>query len=889
MGNIGPVALTLLIGVRAALRMQLQHVCIGNRVIGAHMLPAELSTPPNACEFECAREIRVHPHGHIQHGVAAAHRKGPMLVKGLAGRLGIDAHDPQDPEEERADFAQSSPAGRGGCERRKAYAEQVFEDGRVFRIGKVRLVGQQQRREVCAEWIHWRQLRRCWPALRQDDLSGGKLPQDPLQLFRAFVRLFAGESHIQPLLLMFEDLQWLDSETDAFLAYLAGRVSEASILLLLNYRTEHNFRWGHQHHCTELRLDPLVSREAQGLLSSLLGDDPALGSLRKLVLEKTEGNPFFMEEVVRTLVEEKTLLGDAGRYRIDETPAALQIPATVQGVLATRMDRLPYAQRSLLQTLAVIGKEFPLSLIRQVTGLEDDSLYPLLEGLQAGEFIYGRAAFPECGYAFKHALTQEVAGNALLSEQRRTRHERTGRAIEALFCDQLKDHCSELAHHYSLSGNLPKAVEYLHCACRQAVERSAYPDAIRHVGAALELLDRLPDTPGRARVELALRVTLGPALIAAVGYASAEAEANYTRAMDLCDHDPDAPEQFEVKLGLRTFFSLRARHQTAFELGEALLGLAGRARDPALLAEAHIALGGSSFFMGRFKEARAYLEQGLGDYETEPHPAHTVRYGHDAGVRGHSFLAWVLWYLGFPMQASRHADKALELARNVSHPFSLALGLTFAAKLYQCTGQISRLRECAEGAIKLSTEQGFPFCRAFAAILHGWAVAKGGSAEEGIAGMRRGLNAFEATGSELGRPYFMGLLAEAYGNAGRVGAGLELLDDGLRMASGVGERYHEAELHRLKGVLLLQPSCAGARCPSAEAAEACFHQAVGIARRQGAISLELRATLNLVRLWRAQGKTEAARQASADAMRIAREARASDERQQACRMLHSVM
>ncbi|MDW3683776.1 adenylate/guanylate cyclase domain-containing protein [Cupriavidus sp. CV2] len=674
--------------------------------------------------------------------------------------------------------------------------------------------------------------------------------------FEAITCLLKRESKNQPIELLFEDLQWLDSETEAFLAYLVERAADARILLLVNYRAEYQSAWVRQDNCTELRLAPLGPAEAQGLLGVLLGDDPGLGPLRQLILEKTEGNPFFMEEVVQTLAEEKALLGEPGRYRIEKTPAALHIPTTVQGVLAARMDRLPSAQKELLQTLAVIGKAFPLSLIRQVTGQPEDRLYPLLAGLQAGEFIYGQPAFPEVEYAFRHALTQEVAGNSLLSEQRGALHERTGRAIEALFHPQLKDHCSELAHHYSHSGNIPKAVEYLHCAGRQAVERSAHLDAIRHLSTALELLERLPDTPERAHQELALRVTLGPALIAATGYASPEVEATYTRALTLCELGGNTAERFEVKLGMRAFYSLRAQHETAYALGEALLRLAEDAQDTALLGQAHIGLGGTSLFLGEFHKARAHLEQGLAHYEPEG-IAPDALFGLDHGVRGRSLLAWVLWLLGFPAQASQATQEALALARKISHPFSLALGLAFAAELHQCRRDAQLTRECAEAAITLSTEQGFPFWLAWGTILRGWALAEQGSREEGILQIRRGLAAYQATGAELGRPYFLALLAQIYEDAGQTEAGLDVLADGLSMVGNTRERYYEAELHRLQGELLLHRPGGSA---DLEAAEACFHRAIAIARQQGGKSLELRAALSLARLWENQGKAEAARQ-----------------------------
>ncbi len=273
--------------------------------------------------------------------------------------------------------------------------------------------------------------------------------------FEAIARLLVRESQNQPLMVLFEDLQWLDSETEAFLDILIEHVPGARMLLLVNYRPEYAHDWARMPGYTQLHLEPLGQAEAQGMLTALLGDHPSLVPLKLLILAKTEGNPFFMEEVVPTLVEERVLLGQPGSYRIEKPPLALHIPTTVQGVLAARIDRLPVAQKELLQTMAIIGKELPLGLIQHVSASPEDKLRPLLADLQAGDFIYERPAFPEVEYAFKHALTQEVAGNSLLTGQRSALHERTAQAIEALFPDRLKDYCSELAHHYSKSGNFP--------------------------------------------------------------------------------------------------------------------------------------------------------------------------------------------------------------------------------------------------------------------------------------------------------------------------------------------------------------------------------------------------------------------------------------------------
>jgi len=683
--------------------------------------------------------------------------------------------------------------------------------------------------------------------------------------FEAIAHLLVRESLNQPLQIIFEDLQWLDGETEACLNILADHVPQARILLLVNYRPEYAHGWGSRSDYTQLQLEPLGPAEAQGLLSALLGDDRSLASLKRLILDKTEGNPFFMEEVVQTLAEEGALLGPPGSFRIETAPALLHIPTTVQGVLAARIDRLPLAQKELLQTLAVIGKEFSLTLVQNVAALTEDKLNPLLANLQAADFIYERPAFPEVEYAFKHALTQEVAGYSLLSERRSKLHERAAQAIETMFPDRLKDHCGELAHHYSHSGNIPKAVEYLRCAGQQALQRSAQAEAIQHLGAAVELLKRLPESSQRTREELTLLLTLGPALMAARGPASPVVEANYKRALTLCEQQGQSQYLFSAQLGLWVFYQLRAQYEVAQALGERLLGMALNARRPEQLTEAHRALGGTVFRLGKLDAARTHMEQVLAlQRPGQPECEVPLGYRRDSAIHARSTLGWVLWYLGLPDQGRTRTQEALALAKAQPDPFSLTLCLVFAAEVYQCRRDIKMTREYAEAIIAVSSEQGFPIYLAWGTILQGWTMAQQGSQEEGIALMRRGIAAYEATGSALGRPSMLALLADAYGKAGQAQAGLDRVAEALALVETMEERLDEARLHRLRGELLLRRSSDGPSPPTGhDEAEACFHKAIAVARAQGARSLELQAALSLARLWQQQGKTDAARQALA--------------------------
>ena len=311
--------------------------------------------------------------------------------------------------------------------------------------------------------------------------------------FDAIKRLLFRESVNQPVVVVFEDLHWLDSETQAFLLLLSESVPTARLLLLVNYRPEYRHDWGSKTYYTQLRLDPLAAPDAQDLLTVLLGNDAMLQPVKQFILEKTEGNPFFMEEIVQVLVEQKVLLHprgvgiarqNAGTPGQPVPPADLHIPTTVQGVLAARIDRLAPQEKTLLQTLAVLGKEFPLSLVQRVTDRSEAELYGALARLQAAEFIYEQPAFPEVEYTFKHALTQEVAYNSLLIERRKVLHERTAQAIETLFQARLEDHYEALAYHYGRSSNVQKAITYFQLAGQQAGQRSANTEAIQHFTAA---------------------------------------------------------------------------------------------------------------------------------------------------------------------------------------------------------------------------------------------------------------------------------------------------------------------------------------------------------------------------------------------------------------------
>jgi predicted ATPase/class 3 adenylate cyclase len=674
--------------------------------------------------------------------------------------------------------------------------------------------------------------------------------------FEAITRLLLRESLNQPVLLLVEDLHWLDSETQAWLSLFSDRVATARLLLLVTYRPEFHHGWGSKTYYTRLRLDPLGFEGAHALLTALLGDSAAVQPLKSFILAKTAGNPFFMEEMVQTLVDQGMLRRDpAGGMQLvsavtSSSLAALRLPPTVQGVLAARIDRLPAEEKALLQTLAVLGQEFAWSLLTQVTDQPDEALRRLLAHLQVEEFIYEQPAFPESAYTFKHALTQEVAYNAVLLEWRRVLHERAAQTIEGLFAERLPEHYHTLAHHYSRSGNTSKAVDYMHRAGHQAVERSAYGEAISYLTTALDLLTALPESHERSQQELTVQMTLGMALRAAKGNNAPEVEQLYTRARALCEQVGEPPQLFRVLWGLWMMSNGRGDSQTMRALGGQLLSLAQRIQDPDLLLEAHHALWTSLFSGGELAAARMHQEQGLRLYDPQRHHTHAALYsGHDPGVCCRCRAALALWLLGYPDQAVASSQAALALAQQLAQPFSLAIAPYWAAVLHHLRREASLTQACAEAAITLATDLELPQVLAQAMPLRGWALAASGHGEEGRTQIQQGLAASRARRAARDRPYQLALLAEASAQVGHTAEGLEALDEALTTVAQSAARWWEAELYRLRGELLLQQTVAPPEEP-----EACFQQALAIARRQQAKSLELRAAMSLSRLWQQQGK-----------------------------------
>ena len=686
--------------------------------------------------------------------------------------------------------------------------------------------------------------------------------------FEALKKLFLRESLNQPLLLIVEDLHWIDKETQGFLDTLSESVASANLLLLVNYRPEYKHEWGQQTYYTQLRLAPLGKADAEEFLTVLLGDPEGatgrspLRDLKQLILEKTDGTPFFMEEVVQELMEQGTLVRtDVGAVLCDRpakgahTGTPLQIPTTVQGVLAARIDRLTPEEKALLQQLSVIGRQFPASLVKQVVSQAEIDLYRVLALLQEKEFLYEQPAFPESEYIFKHALTQDVAYGTVLQEQRKALHGKTAEAMEVIYAEKLDDHYSGLAHHYRQSENTEKAIEYLRLAGQQAIRQSANQEAAEHLTLALTLLDTLPGTLSRSRTELGLQISLGSALVSTQGWGSPALERASVRAAELCQEIGDSPALAAAGYGLWGIYLTRGELTQAAQIGEELFSQFGHENDVTLQLQAHMQLGITLYSLGEQVKARTHFDQCVALYDPkQKYLFDAAQFWGSSVTPSYGIGAITLHLLGYADQAEQRLARTMQIGQEFGDSQSTSYARWIASTIYHLRRDSTAAQEPTAALIKHSREYGFPLWLAWGTVLQGWARVQRGQGGDGLTQIREGLEMFRTLGQAWSLPYCYALLADSCSKEGEMEAGLQAVADGLAVVKKTEERCFEAELLRLKGECLVQQ--VSSKSPDAERA---FQQSLRIASDQSVKALELRAATSLARLWQGQGKKDEAR------------------------------
>jgi tetratricopeptide (TPR) repeat protein len=663
------------------------------------------------------------------------------------------------------------------------------------------------------------------------------------------------ESRVQPTVLVFEDLHWVDAETQVVLDSIVESLPTAPLLLTVNYRPEYRHGWGSKTYYRQLRVDPLPPARADELLDTLLGNDASLAALKTLLIARTEGNPLFLEESVRALAETSVLTGDAGAYRMAGTADRVQVPATVQAILAARIDRLRPEIKRLLQAASVIGKDVPMVLLEAIADLRDDELRQALAELQTAEFLYEARLFPDLEYTFKHALTHEVAYGSVLAERRRALHTAIVDATERVHADRLPEHVELLAHHAVRGGGGVKAVRYLQQAAEKAVARSASREAIAFFEEALRILAELGDTADNLSTALDICVKLGPAQITVDGATAPQVTDTYRRALALVDRLGDTSRRFPVLWGLWFINYTGGRYAEARESGERLVEEAQGGDDSGRLLEAHHSMWPTLLAMGETAAAVPHVERGIAIYKMDAHASQAFLYaGHDAGVCCRYQGAHVQWLLGYPDRAAALMRDAVRLSDELADPYTATVTLWMAAMLQYQQGEHETAARTAQRMLELAEAHDVRHWTEIALVVPHAPRPESLSAADlaeihrrvllvGTAVWRRTfcLCVLATLGIEAGHPAEGRRALASIGDAGRQG-------------------FLAPEVIRLEGELHLASAT-----PDVSAAERRFSAAIELARQRQEKSLELRASMSLVRLRHAHGGDEKnARRALAD-------------------------
>ena len=671
------------------------------------------------------------------------------------------------------------------------------------------------------------------------------------QTLDALKRLLLRESRVQQVLLVVEDLHWIDSETQAWLDLLVESLPTARLLLLVNYRPEYGHGWGRKTYYQQVRLDALPIAGAEELLEALLGTDPGLANLRRLLIDRTQGNPFFLEESVRALVETQALTGERGAYRLAGPVQSLQLPATAQAILAARIDRLAREDKRLLQAAAVVGKDVPFPLLEVIAEEPEERLREGLARLQAAEFLYEARLFPELEYTFKHALTHEVTYAGLLQDRRRTLHASILEAMEKLYTDRLDEHVERLAHHAVRGDVQDKAVLYLRQAGHKAGARSALRDARTRYEQALDILEALPVNQSTLEQGFEIRLELRTVLTQLAELRAAlerlrEAETLSERLND--DH-----RRVRVCSVLMTLHTLLGNMDEAVATGTRALGMAGRLGDLRLRILTTSYLEQAQYYRGEYERVVELATDALAVL-----PADWV-YEHfgmvaPASVYARSWLVISLAELGRFREAAEHAAEAIRISEATHHAYTIGLAHRAAGTLHLLAGDWPKARSVLEHGVAVLRAGNVSLSLPPTVAGSAWALAQLGEASEALNRLREAEHAVagHATAGML-RAWDDHMLGRTYLLLGRLDEARRLGDRAVELLSsqpgGVAHALH-----------LLGDIAAHSDGLDAGRAEACYRQALALAEPRGMRPLVAHCHLGLGKVCRRTDKLEQGRE-----------------------------
>ena len=663
----------------------------------------------------------------------------------------------------------------------------------------------------------------------------------------AVKHLLLRESQGQPVLVVFEDLHWIDTETQALLDGLVESLPTARLLLLVNYRPEFQHGWGSKTYYSQLRLDALAPESAGELLSALLGDNSGLEPLKRLLVKR--GNPFFIEESIRTLVERGALTRERGAYRLTRPIQAIEVPATVQVILAARIDRLPAEDKQLLQTASVIGKDVPFVLLHAVAEAAEDAVHRGLTHLQAAEFLYETRLFPNPEYTFKHALTHDVTYGTLLQDRRKALHARIVGAIERCYPDRLTEHVERLAHHAVRGEMWEQTVTYLRHAGAKAVGRLANREAVSCFEQALTALGHLPETRETLEQAIDLRFDLRTAL-----FPLGEFERIFgclREAEDLARALDDQRRLGQVFVYLCNNLGMTGHPTEALAFGKSSLALAESLGDVPLQVTGNLYLATACIRTGDCRQAEDLL---LKVVQVLGRDRSRERFGLAGfpAVLAYGNLTGVFADRGQFEKGIAHGQEGIRLAEALDHPYSLAFVCWRLAYLQITRGDLSHAVGLLERGLELSREWNLTYFSVQHTGSLGYVYALSGRIAEGIPLLEHALSATETMGFGSFQPLFLVCLGEAYVLADRLEDALEFAGRALTLTRERGQRGYEAWALRLLGEV-------NARRDPLEHADGHYRDALALAEELGMRPLVAHCHLGLGKLSRRTGKREQAR------------------------------
>jgi class 3 adenylate cyclase/tetratricopeptide (TPR) repeat protein len=676
-------------------------------------------------------------------------------------------------------------------------------------------------------------------------------PQRRQRIVEAVKRLLLRESEVQPLLLVFADLQWMDSESQALLDAVIESLPTARILLLISYRSEYQHGWGRKAYYTRLGIEPLPPASAEELLTGLLGQDGTLESLKRTLIERTGGNPFFLEESVQTLVESNVLVGDRGAYRMTKAPEVWPIPATAQAIVAARIDRLPPEEKALLQAASVIGQDVPLALLRSIADVSETSLRLALADLETAEFLYETSLFPDLEYTFKQTLTHEVAYASMLQDRRRALHARIVEALESLYPGRLTEQVERLAHHAFRGEVWHKAVTYLRQAGAKVLAHSAYREAASRFELALTALQRLPETRETIERAVDLRLDLRQSLFPLNELATVSRYLEEAEGLASTLDDPR-------RLGWVSAYMSGHHWHTGGHVTDVrrcavtVEGIAERLGDVPLQIAGHYYLAAAAHLSGDYRAAEHVCRrfvQSLHD------PPSRDRFGLAVfpAVVSRAYLARTLAERGLFDEGDAHGQQAIRIAETLDHPFSLVVACLDLAYLKRVRGELTEAARLLERAVAQCREWNIATHTPIAMAALGHVYAWSGRITEGVSCLQQALTASESAGIGVYHSLSVEQLGEAYLLAHQVEDARACADRAVMLARGRGERGYEAWALRLLGDIASHHAR-----PDVATAAARYRAAMTLAAELEMRPLGAHCQLGLGRLYRRTDRSEQA-------------------------------